>query len=61
MNQLYNPNKNLLYSFNEQEFDKFFEEQKKNYINLISMPNIFDLINKFHEKEFYIQILKMNK
>ena len=61
MNQLYNPNKNLLYSFNEEEFDKFFEEQKKNYINLISMPNIFDLINKFHEKEFYIQILKMNK
>ena len=55
VNKLYsnklNSNNNILQNYNEDEFNKFFDEEMKNYMNNINKPNIFEMLEKFFEKK----------
>ena len=45
-----NNNKNLLFNYNKNEFLEFFREELKKHSNNINIPNIFQMLEKFNEK-----------
>ena len=44
-------NNDLIHIFNDEEFDQFFIEEMKKYINVVNMPNIFEMLERYKEKK----------
>ena len=51
LKNLFNFDKELLFSFNEEEFDLFFREEMEKNVNIINKPNIFQIIDKYAKKK----------
>ena len=48
--KLYEADKNLLFSFDKNDFSEFFETEMEKYINNINKPNIFEVFEKYLKK-----------